>query len=348
MRILFLYTELADYTLACLRALKESELAPEILVVHYPVNPEAPFDFDFHGTGTFINIKDFKTFKDIRKCVETFYPDKIVVSGWSNKWYLRICLTQRRRSVCILTMDNHWKASLKQLTFTFVFRFTLAYLFKKIWVPGNPQKMYASKLGFKVKDIISGFYSCDVTFYSKMGERVRSAKERDFPKRLICVARYIPAKNYELLWEAFIQWKGETNNQWELWCAGIGEDFDRRQQHSAIHHLGFVQKKDWEKVIAQTGIFILPSRFEPWAVAVHEFAAAGFPLILSSKVGAASSFLEKENGWTFDPDDKAKLIAIFKTIESLSPETLNEMGNYSKNIAQRITPQHWAESLLEA
>lgn len=43
-------------------------------------------------------------------------------------------------------------------------------------------------------------------------------------------------------------------------------------------------------LMKQCGVFILPSRIEPWGVVVHEFSAAGFPLLLSDQVGSAESF----------------------------------------------------------
>lgn len=348
MKILFLYTELADYTLACLKALKKNVANPDIAVIHYPVNPEAPFDFDFGETGAFTGINKFEAYTGLKKYIDSFQPDKIVVSGWANKWYVRLCMAYRKRSVCILIMDNHWTGTLKQRLFTLIFRSLLIPVFKKIWVPGDPQVVYAKRLGFREQNIIKGFYCCDVDFYSEMGKRVFAVKEKDFPKRLLCVARYIPAKNYKTLWGAFIQWKAETNNNWELWCAGIGEDFDKRIQHPAIHHLGFIQKDAWKDIITQTGIFILPSNFEPWAVAVQEFAAAGYPLILSSKVGAATAFLQKDNGWLFDPYDTGRLMDIFRKLEALPTATLSKMSLKSIEMARKITPDSWADALLKA
>ena len=348
MKILLLYTELADYTLACLKALKNATDTSEITVIHYPINPEAPFDFDFRQTGIFISVSTFSTYRQIKDYVDAFQPDKIVVSGWANKWYLRICIACRTKTTCILSMDNHWSGTLKQKFFTLLFRSLLIHVFKRIWVPGNPQVSYAKKLGFKDKDIIKGFYSCNTDFYLQIGKTALLAKQQNFPRKLICVARYISAKNYTTLWEAFIQWKSKTNNDWELWCAGTGEQFEQRIQHPAIRHLGFVQKDTWQDIIVQTGVFILPSSFEPWGVAVHEFAAAGYPLILSSEVGAASAFLEKRNGWRFSPYDKQKLMDIFNELDSLPASALCAMGYQSMAMANKITPATWASSLLES
>jgi len=59
MKLLLLYMELADYAVECLRALKKSNPEVEIHVVAYPVNPEAPFDFDFSDIGKLYNRDKF-------------------------------------------------------------------------------------------------------------------------------------------------------------------------------------------------------------------------------------------------------------------------------------------------
>ena len=43
-RILFLYTEIAGYTVACLNELRKSEV--EIFLIRWSVNKEAPFYFN--------------------------------------------------------------------------------------------------------------------------------------------------------------------------------------------------------------------------------------------------------------------------------------------------------------
>lgn len=348
MKILFLYTELAEYTLACIKALKNSAGNPEILVIHYPVNPEAPFRFDFSSIGKFISIEQLPDYSTLKQEVDNFSPDKIVVSGWANKKYLRICMNYRSKAHCILTMDNHWTGSLKQHILKTIFAITLKKTFSKIWIPGEPQRKYAKMLGFKEENIMEGFYCCDTELYVTMGKAVSIQKKNNFPKRFLCVARYIPQKNYESLWEAFAEWKSTSNNDWELWCAGTGENFDFRKIHPAIKHLGFLHKNELPAIIEETSVFILPSLFEPWAVAVQEFAAAGYPLILSTKVGAASAFLDSGNGWMFPPNDKAALINIFNEINKLDIKNIEEMGLKSVDKAIKLTPRQWALRLVSA
>ena len=97
----------------------------------------------------------------------------------------------------------------------------------------------------------------------------------------------------------------------------------------------------------QTGnAFVLPSTFEPWGVVAHEFAAAGYPLVLSDAVGASEAFLQHgKNGYRFQANNADALKEALANIMALNPRQLQEMGTASKLLAQTITPKTWAGSV---
>ena len=45
-RIVFLYSELAGYFLACAEALGQHPEVASVDIVHWPIHPEAPFQFE--------------------------------------------------------------------------------------------------------------------------------------------------------------------------------------------------------------------------------------------------------------------------------------------------------------
>ena len=92
MKLLLLYMELADYAVECLRALKKSNPEVEIHVVAYPVNPEAPFDFDFSDIGKLYNRDKFDHEK-IQLFSDKLVPDLIICSGWTDRSYLKVIRT---------------------------------------------------------------------------------------------------------------------------------------------------------------------------------------------------------------------------------------------------------------
>src|SRR5207247_481782 len=124
--------------------------------------------------------------------------------------------------------------------------------------------------------------------------------------RFLYVGRYYDFKGITDLWEAFIQLQSARPNEWELWCLGAGSIAP--VEHPKIKHFGFVQPTDLEPIIEQCGVFVLPSRFEPWGVVAQEYVASGFPLLLSRAVGAGEAFLEPgKNGYFFESGNVAQI-----------------------------------------
>lgn len=347
MRFVFLYTEIAEYFLACC---KELSRHGEIHIIRWPVNKEAPFQFQFDEKLKLYSKSDYD-FDGLKKLVETINPDVIICSGWIDKDYLKIAKPYFKKIPTIMSCDTHWTGSLKQRLATIISRFTLMRIFSHAWVPGKIQKQYVLNLGFKEQNIQTGFYSCDYNHFAKIYESQKTQKELQFPKRFLYVGRYYEFKGIKELWQAFMELQNENPNDpkvigWELWCLGTGDI--EPIGHSKIKHFGFVQPKDLEKYTSQTGVFILPSRFEPWGVVVHEFAASGFPLLLSTAVGAKEQFLtETKNGFSFNVNDVESIKTVMKAIMTKSDSELIEMGKYSHQKAQSITPEKWVQNLLK-
>lgn len=341
MKFLFLYTEIADYFLAC--CLELAKLG-EVHVIRYPVNKEAPFQFNDTSIVKLYNRKDF-SFNQLQQFSKDLKPDIIICSGWIDKEYLKLCKTYYKKVPTVLTCDTHWRGDFKQIIATVLSRFTLLRIFSDAWVPGLAQKSYVEKLGFKEEQISLGFYSCNHTKFEAVYNQTKNSKAGNFPHRFIYVGRYYEFKGLKELWQAFIELQNENSNDWELWCLGTGDL--KPVEHPKIKHFGFVQPSELNKFIETTGVFVLPSRFEPWGVVVHEFAAAGFPLLLSNAVGAKEQFLKVgENGYSFKENTVSDLKSVLSKFMKLSDQDLVKMSRVSNELSKSITPETWVETLL--
>ena len=58
-------------------------------------------------------------------------------------------------------------------------------------------------------------------------------------KKILFVGRYIEIKGIKELWINFVEIIEEFNLDWELWCVGTGDLWDKRMIHSSIKHFGF-------------------------------------------------------------------------------------------------------------
>ncbi|MCU0434614.1 MAG: glycosyltransferase family 4 protein [Bacteroidia bacterium] len=339
-KVLFLYTEIAGYTLACLRALAQT--GAEVHLVRWPVNQEAPFNFDF---GDKLQVYSRRELGDeqLIALAARISPHAIVCSGWVDKGYVAVCRKWKPKIPVVLAMDNKWTGSMRQQLARLAAPFKVKRNFNRVWVPGPLQAAFARKLGFAAAHISTGFYSADVPVFAALETQQRAAKQASFPHRFVYTGRYYEFKGLPELWRAFIRLR-QTGCQWELWCAGTGDLAP--VQHEGIKHLGFVQPAELGRLMSETGVFVMPSRTEPWGVVLHEFAAAGFPVLCSREVGAASAFVsEGVNGYLYEAGNEEALFRLLQKMTTLSDAQLLEMGAQSAAKAQQITPQRWAETL---
>jgi len=344
MKILFLHTEISGYFLAGATKLVELYGA-EMHIVRYPINKEAPFKFAQQKNVFYYERREYD-FEKLKNLVAQINPQLIYCAGWIDKDYLKISKQYFDKIPTVLGFDNKWENTLKQNIATLLSPFYITNKFSHCFVAGQQQRKYAQKLGFKNEQIFTGLYTADVDLFYSQSLINKESKTKFFPKKFIYTARYVRHKGIENLWNSFDEIQKENPNEWELWCLGTGDI--TAFQHPKIKHFGFVQPDAMSEIIRQTGVFVLPSYFEPWGVAVHEFAAAGFPLLCSTEVGAASQFLEDgKNGYLFETKNKNSMKNAMKKMINLSNEKLNEMSNKSIELAKELTPEIWATTVMK-
>ncbi len=341
MKLLVLYTELADYFLSVLNSFQDENLHCEILLIHYPINPEAPFQLEIHN-----QIKSIEFTKKSREIVTNsinfFNPNVILCSGWANKEYLKFCFWSKvkNNSKNILCFDTIWNKQFKQYLMMIISRIFFKNIFSNVWVPGPLQKKYAMLLGFYQNHINEGFYVANQKIYKQIGQK-KLLKNKPYPKNFICIARYIPNKNLDILFKAFINVNQKVENKWKLMALGQGELFDKRILDDNIEHLGFVQPMEMENILINAGVSVLPSLFEPWAVAVHEMCMSALPIVLSERVGSADVFLKGENGFSFNPLKQTELESTMLNIMNMSDDELWKMAQISYENANIYNAENW-------
>lgn len=339
-KVLFLYTELADYIRSCFDALAESGV--KVHVMAYPVNPEAPFEFDNGNSDVhYYRREDFDE-RELIEFTQKLDPQAVFCSGWIDAAYVAVCRAVRKERKTILISDNAWTGNLRSILSAMRARLLFKSAFSATFVPGSPQEKYARLMGFAKADIKQGFYTIDPKRFAPLS-KANTDGSRPFPKRFVFAGRYVGFKGVNELWQAFAQ-LGQT--EWELHCIGAGPLFDSTPTLPRLHHHGFVQPSGMDTFVEQGGVFVLPSHKEPWGMVVHEFASAGYPLICSDKVGAATAFLiPGKNGYEVRARSIKSLADAMKKIAVGRDEDLRKMAQVSLELAGKFSTEKWVNTV---
>jgi glycosyltransferase involved in cell wall biosynthesis len=345
-KALFLYFEIAGYVVACLERLA-AKYAVEIHLVRYPVNAIAPFNITLSKSIHTYERKNYSE-EQLLELTHSINPDFVFVNGWSDKGYMYVCKDLKKKIPVVLTFDNPWLGTIKQRIATMAGPVYLKRLFTHCWVPGEPNAVYARKLGFRKNQLYKGMYSADVPLFHGYFKQNEEAKKKSFPHRFIFVGRYTELKGFNELVRAFLSLSEDEIKDWELWCFGKGELESLIANQPRIRNCGFVQPSELAPYLSQTGVFVLPAHYEHWGVVVHEFAAAGFPLVCSHSTSAATTFLKEGiNGYFTKAKSTDSIRNVLKKIIQHPNEELLAMGEQSVRLSDQITPDTWSDTAWE-
>ncbi|MDB4722248.1 glycosyltransferase family 4 protein [Verrucomicrobiales bacterium] len=340
-KILYLYSELMDYSIGTIEVLKEKN---EILVIHWDKNKKSKYEKDQLDNVKFLPRSKFKSIRSIFEAINNFNPDLLVISGWMDLPYLIAAYRYKRNNNIIIVagIDDQWNGSVRQYLGSIFIR--LFRPFDAFWVTGSRQYEYAKRFGGNNNNIVSDFYSARTSKWKPIKAQAR----REF----IYVGRLDRVKNISMLIETFIKFTEISKFSWGLTIIGDGSEKDNLDfRHEKISYLGFLQPDDLINNIQKGGVFVLPSNKEAWGVVVHEMATVSMPLLLSDVVGAESPFLiHKYNGYRFKNKSVNSLLDGFNYFDALTDEQLITHGENSYELSKRINSHTSAanlESLIE-
>ena len=122
-----------------------------------------------------------------------------------------------------------------------------------------------------------------------------------------------------------------------LLVAGEGPLANELARVSGVRMLGFRSTEELIELMARAELTIVPSRTEPWGVVVNEALAAGSPVIVGDKVGAAEDLVvDGVNGRVFASGDAS---ALARTLSQPPPTGARDRGpidswDYAFGVAQ--------------
>jgi len=275
--------------------------------------------------------------------ISNFNPKIVVVGGWAFKRYNKIALKLRKNSdiPIVAYSDTQWRGDWSQKINCLISPFHLKKIFSHIWVSGIYQYEYARKLGFKKNKIIFNSLSCDVEKFEKLP---LNSEKQIYPKNFVYIGRFAPEKGIDYLMEA---WNMIDDKEgWTLTLIGEGE-LNNKFVSKDVVIKGFMNHKDLLIELNNSGCFILPSTYEPWALVIHEAAAAGLPIVCTEVCGAAPHFVINDfNGFKVKSKSSLALNLAMMQIIKKDTKELVKYSHRSRKLAKSITPEIGVANLM--
>jgi len=206
-------------------------------------------------------------------------------------------------------------------------------------VPGSAARAYLEGLGVEGARIVDAPNAVDPNVF-----RTAARGRVDRRCRLLAVGRLAPEKGIDTLLEA------AAGLPIEIVLAGSGPDEARLRAlaGSNVTFLGHVGRDALPALYADADVAVMPSRSEPWGMALNEAALAGLPLVSTTAAGAAWDLIEDGvNGFRIPPDDPTALRA---ALRRLADDVVfrQAAGTRSREIAAQFTPEAWADAVAAA
>jgi glycosyltransferase involved in cell wall biosynthesis len=346
MRIAILWSHLSGYLNACLRTLTD-KYGVELMVWHHRPSSDAPFtqeQFDWLARSNGYN--DMPDSAAVAASLNSFNPHALLVTSWHIPAYRNVCRALTGQAVRICCLDNQWRWTLKQSVGVVAAPWYVRPLYDGAFVPGRRQVRFARFLGFQSHETATGLYSCDHPAFAKAREK-RLSRRTPLPRKFLFTGRLCHEKGLDSLLSAYRIYRYSSAAPWPLAVAGDGPLRRMVENEANVEYLGFVQPGNLPGFLLDAGCLVLPSRFEPWGVVIHEACSAGMPVICTQECGAAEHLVvHRENGLIAKGPSPTELAIRLREFSGLEPERRAAMGSRSFELSFQFTPEKWADAVI--
>jgi glycosyltransferase involved in cell wall biosynthesis len=341
-RLIVLWAEVMPYNVACFRDFVSS--GGEIDVYSWGESKKlTPYDPPLIEGVRYFAESDFSASEIIRK-LHTSKPDLVVIVGRMEKKYLEVAKAARKMNIPVAgCADNQYTGDMRQIIAKVFSRLLYRKYFDFMLVPGLYQYEYMRFLGFSRKQIKFPQYCADTTLF----EKAYHARGKDFSQRdtILFTGRLLPIKGVDVLIDAFTDLVTEGFNG-KLVLVGGGDGYKDRIDQDKIKCHGFLDQSEMLSLLPRVRVFCLPSRDEAWGLVIHEFTAAGLPVVTTQAVGASTAFVrEGYNGFLADQGDKESLKRSLKKVFALGEKEWLAFSDRSYELSRQITPALWTSTV---
>ncbi len=345
MRFVWLTWGIAGSIDACLRALHQ--LGNDLLVVRPATIPDTSYEHSsFCEYATDVVWREAPKRADLIRRVSDFDPHVVLMGSWTKPASYRAVLKAQRPPVQrVLYMDSQWLGTPRQWLARALHRVYLDPLFDCVMVPGDRAEGFARRLGFKAEQVIRGFYTADTTIFDAAP---RAGAELVANRSFLFVGRLVPEKGVDVLAAAYRQYRERADDPWDLHVVGTGPQRVMVEHFPGVTMHGFIQPRELATAMEGSSCLVLPSRFDPHPLVVHEAALSSLPLLVTDVSGSHPTLVQDGyNGWVIASESVESLRDAMLRISTAGPERLEQMSQISKALSARFSTPGWARNVHE-
>lgn len=348
-RIAFCYPLVNGYMAACWRELA-ARPDVELFVLGFASGAGDLVDFGpqiMAGLHSRLLVGDER--RDGRIAVEAvtgFQPDIIFVSGWSEPALRALYFApQLAAAKKVMLMDNQFRGDLRQAIGGMVLQPLLRRI-DGVFVTGERSWQFARR-GLRTPESRI-FRGCVAVDHAGLGglHAVRAGQADGWPRRFFFAGRYQSRKALDVLVEAYRIYRERRPDPWALRTAGMGPDAALLADVPGVEDVGFVAPHDMGRHWAESGAFVLASRFDAWPLVIAEAASAGLPVVATEACGSTVELVRHlHNGYVSATEDAGALAEGLCWIHD-HREQAAEMGRRSVALASAYSAERWADRVL--
>ncbi|HUG13240.1 MAG TPA: glycosyltransferase family 4 protein [Opitutaceae bacterium] len=344
-RVAFCWTNISGYMAACWRALAaRGEVDLRVMAYRAGGSSNSGFSEEIM-TGIRCRLLDAQERLDptlIEDWVVAQEPDVVVTTGWWQKNLRRLATAPRLRGRAFITgLDTPWRTPLQYFNRIRVGGYMRR--LDRVVVAGERAWQHARNLGVPEHRIGRGQYGVD---WTGLGDAVAERSKAPWPGRFLFVGRYVREKGIDVLLDGYASYRDSVDNPWPLDCCGMGPLSAQLRGAAGVTDLGFVQPSEMRTQWQVAGAFVIPSRFDPWPLALVEAAASGLPIIASEACGSSVEVLRHDyNGLRVPTGDPHALAAAMISLHRRHGD-LPLWGQRSRELAAPYSAEAWTEKWM--
>ncbi len=341
-KVTFCWPQVSGYMAACWRALADRRDVKPFIIgksAQFNTNSLAPFNDDIMRgiPSLLLSGAEYESADRVAGAVLASEPHVVVVPGWYSRTMRRVA-SSLRGTPLLLAMDNPQRGWSYSVAIRWRYRRFLAQMSGAV-VPGYRGEALARSLGFPPRYVYQGLYGVDHDLWKgALKQRLVST----WPRRFLFIGRYLERKGVPDLLSAYNAYRSSVEDPWPLTMCGRGplEDLVGGR---GVCDVGFLQPRELFSLVAEHGVFVLPSRYDPWPLAVVEASASGLPVICSDACGSAVEVVrDSYSGWVTPAGDIERLAATMQMAHERYAD-LARMGARASTLAEAYSASTWAE-----